>query len=113
MTFDEVRKLQISNIIGSTPEFKALAKECLSIAASSTAKDNEVSMCISAAVEDMTRNNINVLENLSNGLIQAGIITYVKAKFGYGEDEEKARCESSYRQILTDLSLSQKFLLEE
>lgn len=113
MTFDEVRKLQISNIIASTDEFKDLAKECLSIVSTSTLKDNEISMNIAAAVADMERNGINVLDNLSDGLIQSTVIMYVKGHFGYGEDKEKARALENYRQTLGELSLSSKYKLEE
>lgn len=113
MTFDEVRKLNISNVIASSSEYNSLVKECLSIVSTSTMKDNEINMWIAAAVEDMTRQGINVLENTSNGLIQGGIVMYVKSHFGHEEKEEKEQAESSYKQIITDLSLSQKFLLEE
>lgn len=113
MTFDEVRKLQISNIIASTDEFKDLAKECLSIVSTSTLKDNEISMNIAAAIADMERNDINVLDNLSDGLIQSTVIMYVKGHFGYGEDKEKVRALENYRQTLGELSLSSKYRVEE
>lgn len=113
MTFEEVRKLQISNIIASSDEFKDLAKECLSIVSTSTLKDNEISMNIAAAIADMERNDINVLDNLSDGLIQSTVIMYVKGHFGYGEDKEKARALDNYRQTLGELSLSSKYKLEE
>ena len=113
MTFDEVRKLQISNIIASTDEFKDLAKECLSIVSTSTLKDNEISMNIAAAIADMERNDINVLDNLSDGLIQSTVIMYVKGHFGYGEDREKVRALENYRQTLGELSLSSKYRVEE
>lgn len=113
MTFDEVRKLQISNIIASTDEFKNLAKECLSIVSTSTLKDNEISMNIAAAIADMERNGINVLDNLSDGLIQSTVIMYVKGHFGYGEDREKVRALENYRQTLGELSLSSKYRVEE
>lgn len=113
MTFDEVRKLQISNIIASTDEFKDLAKECLSIVSTSTLKDNEISMNIAAAIADMERNGINVLDNLSDGLIQSTVIMYVKGHFGYGEDKEKVRALENYRQTLGELSLSSKYRVEE
>lgn len=112
MTFEEVKNLQISNVIASVPAYKDLVKQCLSIASSSTMKDNEVSMWIAAAVEDLNRNSIDVANNLSNGLIQAAIVNYVKANFGYGEDEEKDRANKAYNQLLTNLSLSQNYLLE-
>lgn len=113
MTFEEVRELQISNIIASTDEFKDLAKECLSIVSTSTLKDNEISMNIAAAIADMERNGINVLDNLSDGLIQSTVIMYVKGHFGYGEDREKVRALENYRQTLGELSLSSKYRVEE
>lgn len=113
MTFEEVRELQISNIIASSNEFKDLAKECLSIVSTSTLKDNEISMNIAAAIADMERNDINVLDNLSDGLIQSAVIMYVKGHFGYGEDKEKARALDNYRQTLGELSLSSKYRVEE
>ena len=113
MTFEEVRDLQISNIISNSSELKHLIKQCLSVVETSTAKDDEIVMWINAAVEDLIRNQINVADNLSNGLIQGAIAMYVKSNFGNGEQEEKDRCERTYKQTLTNLSLSQKFLLEE
>lgn len=113
MTYEELRKLQIANVIASTSEFKDLAKECLSIVSTSTLKDNEISMLIAAAVADMERNEIDVLNNLSDGLIQHTIIMYVKGHFGYGEDKEKARVLVDYNNTLGELSLSSKYRLEE
>lgn len=113
MTFEELRTLQISNIIASASEFKDLAKECLSIVSTSTLKDNEISMLIAAAVADMERNDIDVLHNLSDGLIQHTIIMYVKGHFGYGEDKEKQRVLVDYNNTLGELSLSSKYRLEE
>lgn len=113
MTYQELKKLNISNIIASVPEFQNLVKECLSIVSTSTLKDNEISSLIAGAVEDMGRQGINVIDNLSNGLIQNGVTMYVKAQFGYGEDDEKKRSWDSYHQICTNLSLSHDFRLEE
>ena len=119
MTYEEIQKLKISNVISSVPEYKDLAKQCLSIAQSSTMKDDEISMWIAAAVEDLLRNDIDVMNNLSNGLIQAAIIMYVKGHFGnvgYGEKtekNEKTMALESYKECLTNLSLSQDFLIKE
>lgn len=113
MTLEELSNLQVSNIIANTSELKSLVKQCLSVVETSTAKDDEIVMWISAAIEDLVRNQIDVESNLSNGLIQGAIVMYVKANFGNGEQEEKDRCERTYKQTLTNLSLSQKFLLEE
>lgn len=113
MTYQELMGLDISNIISSVPEFLGLIKECLSIVSTSTLKDNEISMLIAGAVADMGRQGINVVDNVSNGLVQSGVAMYVKGHFGYGEDEEKERALNSYKEICTNLSLSQQFLLEE
>lgn len=113
MTFEEVRKLQVSNIIANASEYKDLVKECLSIVPTSTLKDREISMLIAAAIVDMERNDINVLDNISDGLIQSTVVMYVKGHFGYGEDREKARALDNYRQTLGELSLSSKYRLEE
>lgn len=113
MTFEEVKDLQISNIISNASEMKHLVKQCLSIADSSTAKDDEIVMWINNAVSDLVNNNVDVAGNITDGIIQGAIVMYVKANFGNGEKEEKEKCERNYRQALTNLSLSQKYLLEE
>lgn len=104
---------ELSNIISNSSELKTLVKQSLSIVTTSTFKDAEIEMWIRAAAEDLQRNEIDVIKNISNGLIQGAIVMYVKANFGNGEQEEKEKCERAYRQTLTNLSLSQKFLLEE
>ena len=113
MTYEELRTLQSSNVIASTSEFKDLAKECLSIVSTSTLKDHEISMLIAAAIANMENNDIDVLHNLSDGLIQNTIMMYVKGHFGYGEDKEKARVLEDYQRTLGELSLSSKYRVEE
>lgn len=113
MTFEEIRDIQISNLIGSSTELLSAVKNCLAIVATSTAKDIELSILISGAVEDLNRNQINVTDNLSNGLIQSAIVMYVKGHFSLVDERQKELALKSYHQIVTNLSLSQSFLLEE
>ena len=113
MTFNEIKKLQISNIISNTHEMKNLTKQCLSIVESSTLKDNEIVMWISAAVSDMIRQGINVADNLSDGLIQGTIVMFVKATFGMIDVKDKKLAKETYNNLCTNLSLSSKYKLEE
>lgn len=113
MTWEEVRSLQISNVIASTTEYNNLVKQCLSIAQTSTLKDNEISMWIASAIEDMVRQGIDVASNTSNGLIQGAIVMYVKANFGNVDIQEKKLAQERYLQAITNLSLSSKYLLRE
>ena len=112
MTFQEVRDLQISNIISSTSEFKSLVKQCLSIVSTATAKDDEIVMWINAGISDMVRQNIDVAKNITDGLIQGAIVMFVKGNFGFVEAKEKELAQNTYIQLCTNLSLSQKYLLE-
>lgn len=132
MTYEEVKKVQIknvvsnnndcneiekhglsiSNIISSSREFKALAKQCLSISGASTLKDEEIVMWIDAAASDMIRQNINVSDNFSDGLIQGAIIMFVKGTFGMVDIKEKELSMKNYLRLCNDLSLSSKYKLE-
>lgn len=112
MTFEEVRDLQISNIISNTNEFKSLVKQCLSIVSTATAKDDEIVMWINAGISDMVRQNIDVARNITDGLIQGAIVMFVKGNFGFVEAKEKELAQKTYIQLCTNLSLSHKYLLE-
>lgn len=112
MTYQEILNLQISNVIGSASEYKNLVKQCLSIVETSTAKDDEISMWISGAVEDLTRQGINVADNLSNGLVQGAIVMFVKSTFGMCDISEKKLAKDTYNNICNNLSLSSDFKLE-
>lgn len=113
MTFEEIRDLQISNIIANASEFKGLMKQCLSIAPTSTVKDEEIVMWINAGVSDMIRQGIDVASNITDGLVQGAIVMYVKSNFGFIEESEKKIAEERYNQTVINLSLSQKYLLVE
>lgn len=112
MTFEEVKNLQISNIISNTSEFKSLVKQCLSIVSTATAKDDEIVMWINAGISDLVRQGIDVASNITDGLIQGAIVMYVKGNFGFVEAKEKELAKKTYYQICCNLSLSQKYKLE-
>lgn len=112
MTFQELKDLQISNIISHTSEMSSLVKQCLSIVSTSTAKDDEIVMWIDAAVSDMVRQGIDVARNISDGLIQGTIVMFVKGNFGFVEAKEKEMAQKTYTRNCCQLSLSQKYLLE-
>lgn len=111
MTFEEVKNLQISNIISNTSEFKSLVKQCLSIIPTATAKDDEIVMWINAGISDLVRQNIDVANNITDGLIQGTIVMYVKGNFGFIEAKEKELAQRTYNQLCTNLSLSNKYIL--
>lgn len=112
MTFEEVRDLQISNIISNTSEFKSLVKQCLSIVSTATAKDDEIVMWINAGISDMIRQGIDVSGNITDGLVQGAIVMFVKSNFGFVEIKEKEQAQKTYIQIVGQLSLSEKYKLE-
>lgn len=112
MTFEEVKNLQISNIISNTSEFKALVKQCLSIVSTSTIKDDEIVMWINGAISDLVRQNIDVASNIADGLVQGAIVMFVKGNFGFVDIKEKELAQKTYIQLCNNLSLSQKYLLE-
>lgn len=112
MTYKEIVDLQISNVISNTSEFKNLVKQCLSIAGSATLKDNEIVMWINGAISDLVRQDIDVANNISDGLIQGAIVMFVKSNFGMVDIEEKELAQSTYEKLCNNLSLSLKYRLE-
>lgn len=114
MTFEEIKDLQIRNIIANASEMKHLVKQCLSIVDSSTAKDDEVVMWINSAVSDMIEvKGIDVANNLSDGLIQGAIVLHVRSEFGMCSKEEKELALKRYNNVCSNLSLSSRYRLEE
>lgn len=112
MTYNEIKNLQISNIIANASEMKSLAKQCLSIVDTTTVKDDEIVMWINAAVSDMVRQNIDVAGNITDGLIQGTIVMFVKATFGMVDIKEKELAKERYQTLCGQLSLSTKYKLE-
>ena len=113
MAYKEVLDLQISNIISHSSEMLGLVKTCLGILGNSTLKDDEIVMWIDGAVADMVRQNIDVAGNISDGLIQSTIVMYVKSNYEMLDEVDRKRAYELYKQNCTNLSLSQKYLLEE
>lgn len=89
----------------------SLVKECLSIASSSTAKDNEIQMLIDAAELDMARQGINI--DGDNDLVKGCIVMYVKANFGMCSIDEKNLSMACYKNICSNLSLSSAYREED
>lgn len=112
MTYKEIVDLQISNVISNTSEFKNLVKQCLSIVGSATLKDNEIVMWINGAISDLVRQDIDVANNISDGLIQGAIVMFVKSNFGMVDIKEKELAQSTYEKLCNNLSLSLKYRLE-
>lgn len=112
MTFEEVRNLQITNIISNASELKHLMKQCLSIVESSTAKDDEIVMWINSAISDMKNiKGIDVVNNISDGAIQAAISQHVKGHFGNCSEEDKQLAIQAYDRLCNQLSLSSHYRL--
>ena len=112
MTYNEIKNLQISNIISHINEMSGLVKQCLSVVSTATAKDDEIVMWIDAAVSDMVRQNIDVAGNITDGLIQGTIVMFVKATFGMVDIKEKELAKERYQTLCGQLSLSTKYKLE-
>lgn len=113
MTYNELKDLQVSNIVANTSELIDLVKTSLGIIQSSTIKDTEISMLIGASVSDMIRQDIDVTHNISDELIQATIVMYVKANFDYLDEATRKRAFNMYQMNCTNLSLSQKYKISE
>lgn len=87
-----------------------LIKECLSIASTSTAKDSEINMWITACIEDLRRQGINVdFQKEGEPLIQSAIVMYVKANYGATEVNQKELCLKTYNLLCNNLSLSSEY----
>lgn len=113
MTYEEVKDLQISNIISHTSDLLDLTKNCLSIVSTSTAKDDELCMLIGAGVSDLVRSGIDVLSNISDELVQATIVMFVKANFEMLDEATRKRALNMYQMNCKSLSLSEKYRISE
>ena len=108
MTYDEVKKLKITDIVLNS-DLTKLTKQCLSIIDTSTIKDEEINMLINAAILDLERQGIDVEKNITDSFVQAAIIMFVKANFGMCDIKEKELAQKRYMQISNNLSLSSKY----
>lgn len=88
-------------------------KQCLSIVATSTFKDEEIRMLIKAGIEDLKRQGINASADTGNDLIKSSIIMFVKANFGNVDIKEKELAQKTYSLLCNNLSLSSDFKIKE
>lgn len=112
MTYDQIRKLRIDELIAQTDWLK-LAKECLSIVESSTLKDKEIYMLIESAVSDMKRVDIDVENNINDNLIKNTVMIYVKAHFGDTEVNKRNMYLRRYKMNLRELQFTEKYQRKE
>lgn len=86
-----------------------LVKESLSIVSTSTTKDNEITLWIQAAIEDLSRAGVTAATvSTENWLVKGAIVMYCKANFGMCSLEEKKLAQSTYSLLCNNLSLSYK-----
>lgn len=90
-------------------ELKVLAKECLSIVPTATAKDGEISLWVNMALADMKRQGIDTVNNLNDDLVKGAVMMYVRGNFGNTDIKEKELCQKSYNQHVAELSLSEGY----
>lgn len=93
-------------------ELMNVVKQSLSIVQTATAKDEEIKMWIGAAISDMNRQGIDVLNNVEDSLVQGAVVLYVKANFGFTDAKEKEIAQKSYNQVVNNLSLSSEYQME-
>lgn len=86
-----------------------LAKNCLSIVNTSTAKDLELKMLIEAAIADLKRQGINISINTGDSLVKSAIVMYVKANFGSTDIKEKELAQKTYSLLCNNLGLSSEY----
>lgn len=93
----------------------ALTKQSLAILSTATARDNELKALITAAVEDMKRQGIEVDETYTNNndLINTTIVMFVKANFGMISEKQKEYAQKSYILLCQNLGLSESYKEKE
>lgn len=88
-------------------ELMMLAKQSISIVATSTIKDDEIGMWISAGIADLKRQDIE--PDTTNALVKSAIIMFVKANFGNVDIKEKERSQETYNLLCKSLGLSEDY----
>lgn len=112
MTFDQIRRLRIDEVIAQTDWLK-LAKECVGIVETSTLKDKELYMLIESAIEDLERVDVDVQNNTDSNLIKDTVMLYVKAHFGDTDINKRKEYLKWYKTKMRELMNSQKYLKKE
>lgn len=91
----------------------ALAKQSLSIVSTAILKDEEIKMWIQAGIADLQRQGINASEDTEDSLVQSAIVMFVKSNFGNVDIKEKELAQKTYSLLCNNLSLSEKYKIEE
>ena len=91
-------------------ELLELIKQCLSIVATSTMKDEEIKMLINAGIADLNRQGIKADVNTPNDLVKSAIVMFVKANFGNVDIKEKELAQRTYSLLCANLGLSTDYL---
>lgn len=112
MTYDQIKKLRIDEVIAQTDWLK-LAKECLGIIESSTMKDKEIYMLIESAIEDLERVDVDVQNNTDSNLIKDTVMIYVKAHFGDTDITKRKEYIGWYKSKLRELQFTEKYQKKE
>ena len=86
-----------------------LVKQCLSIVATSTMKDEEIKMLINAGIADLERQGIKADLNTENDLVKSAIVMFVKANFGNVDIKEKELAQRTYSLLCANLGLSTEY----
>lgn len=90
-------------------ELLSLAKQCLSIVSTATAKDTEIEMLIRAGIADLQRQGIDAAESGNDDLVNSAIIMFVKGNFGNTDIKEKELAQRTYSLLCNNLSLSSNY----
>ena len=90
-------------------ELLSTAKEALSIIATATSKDAEITMWINSGILDLERQGIKASVNTTNDLVKAAIVMFVKANFGNVDIKEKELARNTYSLLCCNLGLSSDY----
>ena len=90
-------------------ELLELIKQCLSIVATSTMKDEEIKMLINAGIADLNRQGIVASVGTTDSLVKSAIVMFVKANFGNVDIKEKELAQRTYSLLCSNLSLSEDY----
>lgn len=91
-------------------EWIDLAKECLGIVKTATLKDKEIEMLIKSAITDLERVDIDILNNVTDSLIENTVMLYVKAHFGDTDIDKRNEYLKRYKNNMRALMASEEYL---
>lgn len=112
MSYKEIKELEIDKMIKEF-NYLALAKECLGIVETSTLKDQEISMLIESALEDLARVNIDIKTHIKDNLLKNTVMIYVKAHYGDTDINKRNEYLKRYKMNLRELMFSVEYQIKE